>query len=208
MNLWQDILISILTSGTITGIFVAILNKAIENKFDMKLEAYKDKLKAESDKELLQLTKDLELKASERDIKLTKVFQTQAEVISKTYRLLLELQGAYTNLKYDLRPDSRQPNADCFRAKVNECIAYYYPNAIYIPHRTGEKIGNFIQTLNTAKVHLEFAYFDHSLNLTTEQKQESRKEFDALDKSIPDLLGTLKGDFQQILGFPISDKQR
>jgi hypothetical protein len=96
------------TSGAITGIFVFILNKAIENKFDMKLEAYKDKLKSESDKELMQLTNDLELKASERNIKLTGIFNRQSEIVAITHHNLIvfyrDFQDATEALGLDPKP--------------------------------------------------------------------------------------------------------
>ena len=148
--MWHDLLTSILTSSVITGIFVAILNKAIENKFEMKLEAYKDKLKSESEKELLQLTKDLELKTSEYSIKLSEVFKKQTDIIVEVFRNLLAFRGAteafrVTSSISDLH-EKESALSSCLQA-LNTFNAHFTSNEIYIPSDTAEKIKQFAKSL-------------------------------------------------------------
>jgi hypothetical protein len=215
--MWQDILASIATSGIITGLFVFILNKAIENKIDMKLEAYKDRLKSESARELLQLTKDLELKASERNIKLAQVFQTQADVVTTVYKQLLALQNATENLR-GVAMVSEHPNkielGDALGKANREFADYFFPNEIYLPKETANKIHKFALMLKRT---LHDQYFASLLerhpspNPASEPAREEsiRRRYESLDKmemEIPELLNSLKDDFQNILGVPIQRK--
>jgi hypothetical protein len=213
----QDILASILTSSVITGIFVVILNKAIENKFDMKLEAYKDKLKAESDKELLQLTKDLELKASERNIKLTEIFTKQANVVVETYSYIVTTEhlvelahGLLRYLNHETHDHLSQLSGinktahDVFQKS-------FKVNRIYLPKHTAKQMDSYLATISEllSKSSLIAGLTPIAkANNWQSQIDELHAEVQQLEKEIPVLLETLEDDFQRILGFPMPDKEK
>ena len=212
--MWQDILTSILTSSVITGIFVLILNKAIENKFDMKLEAYKDKLKFASDKELMQLTKDLDSKASEYSIKLSEVFKDQTRIIAEVFRNLLAFRGAidaFTQTSSISDFDEKETALSCCLQALGTFNAHFTPNEIYIPSDTAEKIKQFAKSLRDIFIkHHIIDKMETSPKppAMTEQRRGERifkiyDEISAIEVQIEPLLKELKRDFQKILGIPI-----
>jgi hypothetical protein len=200
--MWQDILTSFLTSGVITGIFVLILNKAIENKFEMKLEAYKDKLKSESDKELMQLTKDLELKASERSIKLAEVITIQVKALAELHQKLLEYKKAGDILVHstddpdDVKSKKGRIYMDSY-FKLRDC---HDRNRIFIPD-TASKL--FDDTMGAIwKSQGIFGAIDTHMRLGTPNKliNDLEKQYYELQKQLPNLLKSLENEFKRIIG--------
>jgi hypothetical protein len=189
--MWQDIVTSLLTSGFITGIFVFILNKAIESKFDMKLESYKDKLKFESDKEMLQLTKDLELKASERNIKLTGSFEAQAKVVATIYQKLVCLHDIIRTsvIHTGSNPQISPENLREIWAERAKFYNYFSINRIYLPNITETRIEEFEQTI-----------FIEMMNFFSGAKGAQAGGYDKFINETPKLLQQLKDDFHSILG--------
>jgi hypothetical protein len=206
--MWQDILTSILTSSVITGIFVVILNKAIENKFDMKLEAYKDKLKSESDKELMLLTKDLELKASERNIKLTEVITIQVKAIAELYGKILRFRraGAILLVAGDDEKEIILKKQEAYIEAYFGMKEYYEANRIYIPDKGTKLIDETLGTIWRAQ--------SVSGRLDTHARLGSSKEaVDSLEKlnselqgKVPKLLEALEAEFKDIIGVNVGKK--
>lgn len=205
--MWQDIITSVATSTLLTGIWVFILNKAIENKFDMQLEAYKDKLKSESDKELLQLTKDLELKASEQNIKLTTLFQKQADVIAEVYTKLLPVLDAaedFTKLLDDSDKQKKMDGIYVFNQKAKAFFEYYTTNKIYLPRETRDQINTLVGTIGRV---VGYHYRSESLSRMQPLTEAGQVALDQMIKkgmelqdNISPLLEKLENDLQQILG--------
>jgi len=205
--MWQDIQTSLITSGAITGIFVLILNKAIENKFDIKLEAYKDKLKSETDKELLQLTKDLELKASERNIKLTSTFDKQGEVIASVYKHLLALQNATEKMRgvtLTTEPQDEARLGDALGKANQDFVEHFFPNEIYLPNDVAALVHKFALALKATLHHQHFTKVlekRQTANPAIEESLTRRYEMlDKLEMEIPEVLTSLRIEFQKILG--------
>ena len=210
--MWQEILTSVLTSSVITGIFVAILNKAIENKFDMKLEAYKDKLKFESDKEIMQLTKDLELKASERSIKLTRIFEKQAEAIIELYKQLIVLKRDINEVSETLAS-----NPD-WQSKIARAMLTFdgfnrlcEDNRILLPFKSLESIEGVRKLLGTQLgANLGRSMFKADAEseapaFTVEDRLANTKIRHEAEKSIPDALNVLESDFKKVLGVSMDE---
>lgn len=210
--MWQDILTSILTSSAITGVFVFILNKAIENKFDMKLEAYKDKLKFESDKELTQLEKALELKASERNIKLTGIFDKQAETLIKLYKQLIILKRDLDVASCTLTSNSEwQRNLAKAMLTFDEFNRLYEDNKILVPFKSIESIDGVRKIFGIqlgANINRGILTTDaksDSPAFTVENRLDNTEFLHAAEKAIPDTLTTLENDFRKVLGISIEE---
>jgi hypothetical protein len=215
--MWQDILTSILTSGAITGVFLSLINKAIKHKFDIKFEEYKQKLKSESDKELMQLTKDLDSKATERNIKLSEVFKTQADVITDIYRNLLELKDktryfvAVSGVSED---GQEQQTLQSWVDSRNKTIKHFEENEIYIRPATSEIIQILFFKLKATVLAQKSINTQQSSYATTNRDQrivilnKIHQEIATYEKEIEELLKALKKDFHELLGFPFSGKNK
>jgi hypothetical protein len=226
-----EIITSLLTSSLITSVFVFFLNKAIENKFDMKLEAYKDKLKSESDRELMQLTKDLELKATERSIKLARVFEHQADTIANTYEKLLWLLNLvqdYSELTEKLEEPTKKEKLAEVQTAFKDFQNFYLPKKIYLPSGTALKIkdvsialADLIGNKRMADINRGFIAINPNsgITLTLPDAPETKltleeavakfdKGIEELKIKIPTLLAAIEDDFQDIFGLKIDDKKQ
>ena len=106
-------ILTILTSGAVSAGIASLLiflfkswiseriKGSIQHEYDQKLEAYKAQLKAASDVSIEQLKSQLQITAAERSIKLTKVFEQQADTVAETYAKLVELIGAIFAKRWD-----------------------------------------------------------------------------------------------------------
>jgi hypothetical protein len=94
----QDI-ITILSSGALSSALVFLfrnwiserIKASIQHEYDQKLETHKAQLKAESEISVEKLKSQLQVAAAERSIKLTKVFEQQADAIAETYSKLVAM---------------------------------------------------------------------------------------------------------------------
>jgi len=186
---------------------------SIQHEYDQKLETHKAKLQAESDISIVKLTKQLEIAASEHSIKLTKVFERQAEVITTTYaKLLLLLNSAedFTMLMGGSTKEEQLEIAKRFNAAATDFYSFYHPNKIYLPKNTAatiQKLGNTVVLL--CKKHSMADKLANS-NPTSEAAYKILEKHEAqikeLEDQIPALLKLLEDDFQTILGVRVEDK--
>lgn len=216
----QDIITTILTSGTVTGIFLAIIKRGIDYRFEKELATYKEKIKLESAAEIEKLKSQLEITATERSIKLTKIFEKQADVIAITYQMFLGLLDASNDFAEWLR--NNRPNKGTFFERLKlfnslekaiKTIQSYLPqNEIYLPKSTSRKIYQL-----AICVGCEMAQYD----LTEEAIKDASTG--KIDKKIVDeqmkrltlcnndtaiVIGELKEDFQKILGITAKDNEQ
>ena len=151
MNTLETIALSVLASGSIVTIFELTIKLAIKNRFEKELEAFKNDLRHKSELAI----KDLEHKANERSIKLTRVFEVQAEVIAETFgKFVLILQtfeeyASYMRLQADFKTKGK-----IFYQTVKDFEKYYEPKRLYILKPTQTKLDNFLLKLH--EVYQEF----------------------------------------------------
>ena len=106
-------IITILSSAGVSALLTAALvfltknwiserlKGAIKSEYDQKLETHKAQLKAQSDVSLEEFKSKLQVAASERNIRLTRVFEDTVDTISGTYSRLLAFHdavGHYTSI--------------------------------------------------------------------------------------------------------------
>jgi hypothetical protein len=193
--MWQQILTAIITSGIITGLFQLILKLGIEHKFNLAL---------------LEATKDLELRASEHTIKLTNIFQKQAETVITIYQKLVPLYEAiYASIL--LRKDRNAPPDLKDLEYVNEMRRDFYQffklTKIYLPRETALKISGFEQTLSREKLTFD-AYMEELPKGHPDRPKRQMETYDKFSKEIPDYLKSLEDDLQNLLGFPMPAKKK
>jgi SpoVK/Ycf46/Vps4 family AAA+-type ATPase len=191
------------------------LKNAIAHEYAQKLETHKAQLQAASGIELEQLKSKLQIAASERNIKLTSTFERQAETIATVYRQLLALQDATENIRGVLM-STEEPNKielqDALGKANREFADFFFPHEIYLPIETAKKIHKFALTLKQMLHDQHFVKILESHPATNPALQESlKRRYESLDKKemdIPELLTSLKDDFQKILGIPMPENEK
>jgi hypothetical protein len=148
--------------------FGELLKHTIQLRFDKDLESYRAQLKAQSDanlerlkselkgdserelerlkadgaKEIEQLKAQLQIQAAERNIRLTRVFEETANVIAKTFSLLVQLNDAVFELVHCDDEASSSQRMEKFKriASLSQQFREYYQiHRIYIPLNTANK---------------------------------------------------------------------
>ena len=187
----------------------------LERQNAEKLETHKNSLNHQSELAITQLRAQLELKASERNIKLTTVFEDQAKVIVTLYGKLLPMLDAaedYTMLIKDSDQQNRIDKLKTFAERCNDYFDYFRPNRIYLPQTTSKQANELTGTL--VKLVNKYHMTEKLLKLQplTEPGLESLNKLDeqveAMQASISPLLLTLETEFQKILGFPMPEKEK
>jgi hypothetical protein len=100
--------VSALTAFFAQNWIAARLNAAIKNQYDQRLETHKAQLLASNQIEVEKFKAELQLAASERGIRLTRVFERTVDAIAGTYERLLAFHdavGRYTSvIEYSTDP--------------------------------------------------------------------------------------------------------
>lgn len=211
-------LITILSSGalsTLLALAIIYLSKtwiserlksSIQSEYAQKLETHKAQLKAESEVTIVKLRSDLEIAANERSIKLSEVFEKQADVIAATYSKLVALMRAADCFTVQKNPESglREFYQETYWKMSKDFSDFIEPNKIYLPKTTFKAIQNFLVTLQAMMLQFSIAIENSKV---PDRKPESFgtlfKEFIDTSNQVPKLLELLEDDFQRILGFPI-----
>ena len=178
------------------------LKNAIAHEYAQKLETHKAQLQAASGIELEQLKSKLQIAASERNIKLTTVFETQAEVVATTYKNLIILRDNVFAAVIS-SPVTDEKAAHAIEESRRMFYVHFLQHEIYIPKATAKAVLDFAQKLYSAKAQYECHMRQPPNPQTASQLQDT---LNTLYKEIPRLLELLKDDFQKILGFPLPDK--
>lgn len=210
-------IVTILTSGTfatlLSGLLAFIfrnwisdrLKASIQHEYDQKLESHKDKLRNETEKEIVKLKADLEIAASQKNIKLTKVFENQAETVITIYQKLRKFKDAVESAFPRVnKPENYRKELEQIRKEFYE---YFLDNKIYLPKETAIKVSGFAQNLYGALLNNE-VILSHGVIFNDPVKREQlNRTVETLYKEIPELLDILEEDFREILGFSIHAKK-
>lgn len=204
------ILSSLTFSGLLTGAIVFLsknwiaerLKNAIKHEYDQKLETHKAQLKAVSDVELEHLRSRLHVAASERSIRLSKIFEETAETVAATYAKLIALSDAvasYVNVATWEGEPSKAEKRKFVGEKYQEFLDYFRPRRLFIPKDTAKRIDEFHRKL--AEMTREFFW--------KVEKEDGGKRGDldvwmktheTMQQEVPQLLDLLEDDFRRALG--------
>lgn len=197
---------TVVLAALVGAFWKIILNRItadVNKKLKQDLITYKDQL----DRSTALAIKDVEIKANERAIKLSKVFEKQAEVIATLYQMLLPIVNTlelYTNFRRQMSDENRHREMNKF---INYCDSFFKafrPNKIYIPPATANQIESLMsqifglvhiiqlrEMVEEPKPKSDFSY-----------DEEVEKQMEIFNRNISPLLTSLESDFQRILGFP------
>jgi hypothetical protein len=186
----------------------------LKRDYDVQIESLKAELRAASDRELEQLKARLQTAASERNIKLTSTFEKQGEVIAKVYKHLLALQEATEKMRgVTLTTESvDEARLSDELGKANrDFVEHFFPNEIYLPNDVARLVHKFALALKHTLHHQHFTKVLENRKITNPATEESlRRRYELLDKlemEIPDLLTSLRNEFQNILGVKLPDQE-
>lgn len=208
------ILSSVAFSGLLSAALVFLsktwiserLKGAIKNEYDQKLETHKAQLKAQSDVSLEEFKAKLQLAASERNIRLTRVFEDTVEAISGTYTRLLALFDAVAHYTSIVEWQSTPPKEE--RRKVvgetyKELLDFYRPRRPFLPKRVIQKIDELRNRLDKTAIDFMFGV-EKGGDARAIRKGEDKDTWMAANKvmteEVPKLLEVLDDDLRKTLG--------
>jgi hypothetical protein len=215
--------------GAFWNVILHHVTTSVKHKYDKELETHKATLKQDSDKqienlkaelraasdrELEQLKAKLQTAASVRNIKLTATFEKQGDVIAKVYKHLLALQDATEKMRgvtLTTEPADDTKHTDALGKANNDFVEHFFPNEIYLPNDVARLVHKFALALRGTLHHQHFTKVLENRKTTNPAIEESlRRRYELLDKlemEIPDLLTSLRNEFQNILGVKIVDQK-
>jgi hypothetical protein len=215
-------ILTILTSGVVSAGIATLLififkswiseriKGSIQHEYDQKLVAYEAQLKAASDVSIEQLKSQLQITAAERSIKLSKVFEQQADTIAETYAKLVDIISAIGEYTAIMEFSTTPPKAER-RLKVGDkmmgFLSYYRPRRIYLPKETQAKIDAFVEQLH--QITMKFMFdVEQRLQRPVEKAEDDTwmKTIMYLNKDCVEIMSALDADLKRILG--LSDEQK
>jgi hypothetical protein len=192
----------------------ARLTKSIEHEYAQKLEKYSTNLRHQSELAL----KEFEAKANERSIKLTGIFERQADTVNEMYGKLVVVVNVVENY-INSKVDSAESNREITKAVENairDLLVLYQKKKILLLPKTSEMMAT-LQT-NIMALSMTKSFRDlyaatkefHILNPDTakpalhetlgaaiDSQDDQIKEFRV---AIYKMLEVLESDFRQLLG--------
>ncbi len=213
----QDI-ITILSSGALSSVLVFLfrnwiserIKASIQHEYDQKLETHKAQLKAESEVSIEKLKSQLQIVASERNIKLTRVFEQQAVTIAEIYSKLVALIAAieeYTKIMEFENSPSKAERRLVVADKMKELLEYYRPRRIYLPKETQSNIDVFYKRLHLTTLTF-MVDVEHNKERFTGNTDDSTwfKTIDFMNKDCVQIMDNLDSDLKKILGLVEDEK--
>ena len=202
---------TLITSGALSAALVFLLRgwisqrlkSSIQHEYDQKLETHKAKLAAESEIAIEHLKSQLQIAASERNIKLTKIFEQQAEVIAEVFAKLVRLIASIEEYTAIMTFEGTPSMADR-RKKVGECmtdfISYYHPKKVFLPAATQKRIDSFVKELHGRAMTFMFKVEQEHHRPRTAEEDTWIKTVDFLNKDVVQIMGDLDQELKTILG--------
>ena len=179
------------------------LKSSIQHEYDQKLETHKAKLAAESEIAIEHLRSQLQIAAAERNIKLTKIFEQQAEVIAEVFaklvKLIVSIEGYTAIMTFEGTPSMAER-----RKKVGECLAdfsgYYHPKKVFLPAATQKRIDTFVKELH-AKT-LAFMFNVEQGHQRTQKPEDDTwlQTMNFMNKEVVQIMSDLDQELKTILG--------
>lgn len=205
-------IITILSSGALSSVLVFLfrnwiserIKASIQHEYDQKLETHKAQLKAESEISVEKLKSQLQVAAAERSIKLTKVFEQQADAIAETYSKLVTMITTveeYTSVvEYENTP-SKAIRRKKVGEKMTEFYDYYKPRRIYLPKETQSSIDAFAKQLGVTTMTFMFNVEQNRQRPTENPEDDTwMKTLNFMNKECVQIMNNLDSDLKKILG--------
>ncbi len=210
--MWSALLQFIAGSGIFAGLLYLLLRFWLKKD----IERYKINLQAQHDRALETLKSDLTVQALEREIRLRRVFDTQADVIATTYANLNELLNAvasYVRIVEFAEEGSKEEKYERVRKAYQDFREYYYPKKVFFPDSTCaavEAVSNKLARIASdyrAETKREEMLQAHG-KIPPDTDRNWTEFLKTVQTDVPPLMDTLRKNFQQILGVTLEDKAK
>jgi hypothetical protein len=212
-------LITVITSAGVSALLTAVivflaknwiserLRGAIRSEYEQKLETHKAQLKAQNDTQLEHFKAQLQVAASERSIRLTRVFETTVDTVAGTYERFLAFHdavGSYISI-FEYKSDpSKEERRKIVASRYTEFLDYYRPRRPFLPKRTVLSIEDFC-----AKLHKITVNFMIGVEQGGDERRAQRgvakdkdtwiESYETFTEEIPPILALLEDDLRKIL---------
>ncbi|MBY0270736.1 MAG: hypothetical protein K2X06_12760 [Burkholderiales bacterium] len=182
------------------------MKAAIQNEYSQKLETHKSQLKAQNETDLEHFKAKLQIAASERSIRLTRVFEKTVDIVAGTYERLLAFHdavGQYTSIVEWSNTPPKEDRRRLVAEKYQDFLSYYRPRKPFLPKRTVKKIDDFRQKLNETAMDFMWGVEQGGDQRAIKRGQDRdswMKAHDFMTKEAPPVLELLEDDLRRILG--------
>ncbi len=211
-------LITILSSVAVSGLLSAALiflsktliserlKGAIKNEYDQKLETHKAQLMAQSDVALEEFKAKLQLAASDRNIRLTRVFEDTVDACSGTYSRLLGFYDAvadYTSIFEWPSTPSKEERRKIVGQTYNALLGFYRPRRPFLPKRVILRIDELRNRLDKTAIDFMFGVEqdgDARAMRKGEDKDTWMETSKVITEEAPKLLELLDDELRRVLG--------
>jgi hypothetical protein len=202
---------NLIASGALSAALVFLLRgwisqrlkSSIQHEYDQKLETHKAKLAAESEIAIEHLRSQLQIAAAERNIKLTKIFEQQAEVISEVYAKLVRLIASIEEYTAIMTFEGTPSLAER-RKKVGERMAdfldYYHPKKVFLPAATQKRIDAFVKELHAKTLTFMFKVEQGRERAQNPEEDTWFQTMNFMNKDVVQIMSDLDQELKSILG--------
>lgn len=182
------------------------IRSSIQSEYDQKLESHKASLKSQNDTALEEFKAKLQLASSERNIRLTRVFEDTVETIACTYAKLLALHDAvldYTSVVEWESMGTKESRRVKVGERYTELMQFYRPKRPFLPKDAVEKMDSLHAQLPKTTVEFMIGVEkggDERAIRRGQDKDSWSKAHNFMTKEVPNLLTVLEDDLRRILG--------
>lgn len=170
------------------------------------LERYKSDLAIESARSASELTHNLTLASQEHQLVLTQLHERRAEVVAKTYELLVHAHWAGQDLVSPIELLGGPNKHEKYIAGLEACGAlfrYCDVNRIYLPSDLGEHLDKFLSDLRETMIgygiYTNFKE-DNILEATRKARNEAwEKAWKKFEKDLPEARRLLESELRSLI---------
>ncbi|MEI9864022.1 MAG: hypothetical protein WDN00_05615 [Limisphaerales bacterium] len=198
----QSIIASVVSSVVSSGLITFWIQKRIEKKNDAELATLTAKLSRDNELEITAFKSKLEIAAIERNIKLTNVFEKQADVIAEMFKQLVELKEAAEDCT-----DRKEETERNFRILAFKFRRYFITKQLYVPFNSQKLLAECTKTIHELTGIIKTADQAQQLGNNDIHAHSMTQYFNRLN-NLPVMIEALEIDFKKLLGMPTDKEER
>jgi len=196
MNLWQQIIVSVLTSAAVAGAVVVaggfLAQRIIDRWITMSLESYKARLQQSG---------------FEHQTRFTKLHEKRAEVMAEFYKRLLQTERLFESFTVRARSKGNpltRDDAEVSMQIAEELWGFFQENAIYFESGTCDKVRKVYEMFNAVWANALLSSVEDG---PPEQQKVGTwvRAWKSIHEEVPQLRQDIESDFRKLLGSVSAD---
>jgi hypothetical protein len=208
----QTLWTSFLATGLLTPILAALgkwsldaqLNR-VKNTLDRDLAQHKSQLDAENARSIERIRASLQIETHRAQTRTLRLIEKQAEVVTKTYALLVDAESACREMMSQVRwgnaptPSKLAPQT---RSAINRFLKYYNRHVIFMDAGTREPIDEISKLFRDAWLHYTVFGIEQNSEdgLNHERFTKQEKAWAIISEKVPVARARLEDAFRRLLG--------